>query len=110
MSAQSSPHGTTRSISARNCARRVVLENFSNPEPASVICLLFIVPVLFVERRGAVLQTSKQRTNFRDSLGRRPHGKAPLPRRAPAVRQGAAAPGTPPQDIGVGARTIRYLT
>ena len=47
MSAQSSPHGTTRSISARNGARRVVLENFSNPGPASVICLLFIVPCSF---------------------------------------------------------------
>src|SRR6266540_657624 len=43
MSAQSSLHGTTRSISARNCARRVVFAYLSNPEPASVICLFFIV-------------------------------------------------------------------
>src|SRR5712691_393217 len=42
MSAHSSPQGTTRSISTRNCARRVIFAYFSNPEPASVICLLFI--------------------------------------------------------------------
>src|SRR6266849_5587591 len=43
MSAHSSPQGTTRSISTRNCARRVIFAYFSNPEPASVICLLFIL-------------------------------------------------------------------
>src|SRR6266705_5161762 len=43
MSAQSSAQGTTRSISARNAARRVVLAYFSNPVLASVICLLFIL-------------------------------------------------------------------
>src|SRR5947209_8708976 len=36
--AQSSRHGTTRSISARNCARRVVLVYFSKPVPARVTC------------------------------------------------------------------------
>src|SRR4029453_7049281 len=31
-------HGTTRSISARNCARRVVFVYFSKPVPAIVSC------------------------------------------------------------------------
>src|SRR5215470_6136184 len=38
MRAHSSRHGTTRSISARNCARRVVFVYFSKPVPASVSC------------------------------------------------------------------------
>ncbi len=36
MRTHSSRHGTTRSISARNCARRVIFVYFSNPAPASV--------------------------------------------------------------------------
>src|SRR5262249_32585038 len=36
--AHSSRHGTTRSISARNCARRVTFVYFSNPVLASVGC------------------------------------------------------------------------
>src|SRR5262249_18961535 len=36
--APSSRHGTTRSISARNCARRVVFAYFSKPLPPSVSC------------------------------------------------------------------------
>src|SRR5215831_10223492 len=38
MRAQSSRPGTTRSISARNCARRVTFVYFSKPAPASVSC------------------------------------------------------------------------
>src|SRR5215468_2573959 len=38
MRAHSSRHGTTRSISPRNCARRVVFVYFSKPLPASVSC------------------------------------------------------------------------
>src|SRR6516165_6905965 len=38
MRAHSSRHGTTRSISARNCARRVVFVYFSKPVPTSVSC------------------------------------------------------------------------
>ena len=38
MRAHSSRHGTTRSISVRNCARRVSFVYFSNPLPASVTC------------------------------------------------------------------------
>src|SRR5262245_11436679 len=41
--AHSSRHGTTRSITARNCARRVVFVYFSKPVPASVICLRAII-------------------------------------------------------------------
>src|SRR4029450_11569890 len=40
--APSARHGTTRSISARNCARRVVFVYFSNPVWASVFCARFI--------------------------------------------------------------------
>src|SRR5206468_11044582 len=36
--AHSSRHGTTRSISARNCSRRVTFVYFSKPRPASVSC------------------------------------------------------------------------
>src|SRR5262245_19668655 len=38
MRPHSSRHGTTRSISVRNCARRVSFVYFSNPLPASVRC------------------------------------------------------------------------
>src|SRR5215831_2090964 len=38
MRAPSARHGTTRSISARNCARRVVFVYFSKPVPPSVNC------------------------------------------------------------------------
>src|SRR5262249_10501469 len=41
--AQSSRHGTTRSISARNCARRVTFVYFSKPVPASVCCERFFI-------------------------------------------------------------------
>src|SRR5713226_4273655 len=40
--AQSARLVTTRSISARNCARRVVFVYLSNPLPASVLCLRVI--------------------------------------------------------------------
>src|SRR2546426_4559583 len=51
----SSRHGTTRSISARNCARRVVFVYFSKPVPASVICLRVIVT-----SRGRPMPVSSQ--------------------------------------------------
>src|SRR5262245_23432237 len=38
--ADSADHGTTRSISARNAARRVVLAYRSNPTAASVNCFI----------------------------------------------------------------------
>src|SRR2546428_3006332 len=53
--AHSSRHGTTRSISARNCARRVVFVYFSKPVPASVICLRVIVT-----SRGCPMPVSSQ--------------------------------------------------
>src|SRR5262247_4351997 len=53
--AHSSRHGTTRSISARNCARRVVFVYFSKPVPASVICLRAIIT-----SRGRPLPVSSQ--------------------------------------------------
>src|SRR5262249_31650433 len=43
MRAHSSRHGTTRSISARNCALRVTFVYCSNPAPASVGCARVIV-------------------------------------------------------------------
>src|SRR5215813_13996524 len=53
--AHSSRHGTTRSISAKNCARRVVFVYFSKPVPASVICLRAIIT-----SRGRPLPVSSQ--------------------------------------------------
>src|SRR5262244_3645244 len=53
--AHSSRHGTTRSISAKNCARRVVFVYFSKPVPASVICLRAIIT-----SRGRPLPLSSQ--------------------------------------------------
>src|SRR5215470_15483753 len=43
MRAHSSRQGTTRSISARNCARRVIFVYFSKPVPASVACERFFI-------------------------------------------------------------------
>src|SRR5262245_10463540 len=53
--AHSSRHGTTRSISAKNCARRVVFVYFSTPVPSSVCALLAIIPA-----RGRPLPVSSQ--------------------------------------------------
>ncbi len=53
-------HGTTRSISARNCARRVVLVYFSKPVPASVICLRAIIT-----SRGRPLPVSSQHVGLK---------------------------------------------
>src|SRR5215831_1743653 len=67
--AHSSRHGTTRSISAKNCARRVVFVYFSKPVPARVICLRAIIT-----SRGRPLPAhhstsdSNARELFRDSL------------------------------------------
>ncbi len=58
--APSSRHGTTRSISARNCARRVVLAYFSKPVPASVICLRAIIT-----SRGRPLPVSSQHVGLK---------------------------------------------
>src|SRR4029450_9204820 len=58
--AHSSRHGTTRSISARNCARRVVLVYFSKPVPASVICLRAIIT-----SRGRPLPVSSQHVGLK---------------------------------------------
>ena len=41
--AQSARHGSTRSISARKCARRVVFVYLSKPVPASVGCERFFI-------------------------------------------------------------------
>src|SRR5262252_4141486 len=58
--AHSSRHGTTRSISARNCARRVVFAYFSKPVPASVICLRAIIT-----SRGRPLPVSSQHVGLK---------------------------------------------
>src|SRR5262249_42214597 len=58
--AHSSRHGTTRSISARNCARRVVFVYFSKPVPASVICLRAIIT-----SRGRPLPVSSQHVGLK---------------------------------------------
>src|SRR5215470_12855386 len=87
--AHSSRHGTTRSISARNCARRVVFAYFSKPVPASVICLRAIIT-----SRGRPLPVSSQHVGLKrerviqrflkDELGRRaglvPSGIVVIPR------------------------------
>src|SRR5262252_3915707 len=74
--AHSSRHGTTRSISARNCARRVVFAYFSKPVPASVICLRAIIT-----SRGRPLPVSSQHVGLKRErvIQRFPNGAVQIP-------------------------------
>src|SRR5262245_38290520 len=63
MRAHSSRHGTTRSISARNCARRVVFVYFSKPVPTSVSCERLFIST----SRSHVMWLAASQHNTRES-------------------------------------------
>src|SRR5262249_49990871 len=63
MRAHSSRHGTTRSISARNCARRVVFVYFSKPVPTSVSCERLFIST----SRSHVMWLAASQHNIRES-------------------------------------------
>src|SRR4030095_722336 len=116
--APSSRHGTTRSISARNCARRVVLVYFSKPVPASVICLRAIITSrgrpLPVSSQHVVLKRERVIQRFPKSAyrGRPGVGDASdLVRERPAASVAAFLPGFfyPSREQAVRARRNRLV-
>src|SRR5215831_11912107 len=63
MRAHSARHGTTRSISARNCARRVVFVYFSKPVSPSVSCERLFIST----SRSHVMWLAASQHNTRES-------------------------------------------